>query len=151
MPDRRRAASWLLLPMLLAAGCASGPGASRPIPEVAPPTGSPGARATVVGTLIDTHCYSLDRAYAADDHRTPNGTIEACAQACARLGIPVGLLTSSGSVVVLLAPSPDLADHMGDEARAVGTRTLNGSLRPDSVFVHDDGDAWTPVPLHQMM
>ena len=103
------------------------------------------------GILVDTHCYSLDRAYASDDHRTPGGTIEACAQACARLGIPVGLLTGSGEVVILLVPSPDLADHMGHEARAVGRRVLNDAMRPDSLFVRDSSAAWTAVPIHQMM
>jgi len=159
MPIRRRAALLLLLVPFIAAGCARGIAVSRPVAGVAPNAGAgadSGAAAatgptTVTGILIDTHCYSLDRAYAADDHKTPNGTIEGCAEACAKLGIPVGVLTASGDVVVLLAPSPDLADHMGREARAVGRRTFVNSLRPDSVFVRDDKGAWAPVPLHQMM
>ena len=158
MTIRRSIAVFLALFSLIAAGCAGGLGVSRPTADVTttPAAGAkanPGAAApsTVTGILIDTHCYSLDRAYAADDHRTPNGTIEGCAEACAKLGIPVGVLTASGDVVVLLVPAPDLADHMGSEARAVGRRTFANSLRPDSVFVKDDGGAWIPVPLHQMM
>jgi len=157
MSDRRRTAILSILLPLFVAGCAGGLAGSRPAPGVGTPSGAgsgtaAAAPSTVTGILVDTHCYSLDPAHATDDHRTPNGTIEACAQACAKLGIPVGVLTSSGDVVVLLVPSPDLADHMGREARAVGRRTFGGgSLRPDSVFVRDDGGAWTSVPFHQMM
>jgi hypothetical protein len=154
MTSRRRTAIFLVLFPFVAAGCAGGLEASRPAAGVAAlPEASAGTAApsTVTGILIDTHCYSLDRAYATDDHRTPNGTIEGCAEACAKLGIPVGVLTASGDVVVLLVPAPDLADHMGSDARAVGRRTFANSLRPDSVFVKDDGGAWISVPLHQMM
>ena len=151
MPACHRSVALFLLPVILT-GCASGLAASRPAADVvAAASARSAAPATVVGILIDSHCYSLDRSYAADDHRTPSGTIEGCARACAQLGIPVALLTDSGEIVVLLAPSPDLADHMGREARAVGHRSFDGSLRPDSLFVHGNGDAWTPVPLHQMM
>lgn len=150
MLDCRRAAILLLLLSFLASGCASGLAASAPAARSAGPTGDSPGSASVEGTLIDTHCYSLDRAFASDDHRTPGGTIEGCAEACARLGIPVGLLTDSGEVVVLLAPSSDLAEYMGHEARAVGKRVL-GALRPDSVSVRDSSGTWTAVPIHQMM
>jgi hypothetical protein len=153
MLDCRRAAAFLFLLPLLVSGCASGLAASPPTGRSARSAGSTGdvsGSVSVEGILIDTHCYSLDRAYASDDHRTPGGTIEGCAEACARLGIPVGLLTDSGEVVVLLAPSTDLAEHMGREARAVGPRVL-GALRPDSVSVRDSSGAWTAVPIHQMM
>lgn len=158
MTPRRRVASLLLLPLILV-GCAGGLAASRPVADTA--TSADGANAagaanaagtaTLVGILVDSHCYSIDPAHAADDHRTKNGTIESCAQACATMGIPVALLTPSGEAVVLLVPAPDLADHMGHEARAVGTRVLGGSLRPDSLFVRGEGDAWTRIALHQMM
>jgi len=146
MLDRSRFARHLLLLPLLLAGCASHLAGS---PTAA--TGGPATPATVQGTLIDTHCYSIDRAFRADDHKTASGTIEGCAGACARLGIPVAILTASGEVVTLLAPAPELADHMSDEARAVGTRVMNGALRPDSIFVRGADGAWTPISLHQMM
>ena len=155
---RRRSAALLLLPVLLV-GCAGGLAASRPDAGAATPAdganaagpANPAGAVTLVGILVDSHCYSIDPAHAADDHRTKNGTIESCAQACATMGIPVALLTPSGEAVVLLVPAPDLADHLGWEARAVGTRALGGSLRPDSLFVRGEGDAWTPIALHQMM
>ena len=151
MTNRRRVASvLLLLPFLAVVGCASSRSASPP-PLGTPAGRAPGSLATVEGTLIDTRCYSQDRAFKANDHRTGDAVIEGCAQACAKLGIPVALLTSSGDVVVLLAPSPDFADHMGREARAVGRWALDGAVRPDSAFVRGDGGAWTAVPLHQMM
>lgn len=151
MTNRRRATAVLLLLPFLAVGCASNRPAS-PSPTVGSPAGrAPGSLATVEGTLIDMRCYSQDRAFKANDHRTGDAVIEGCAQACAKLGIPVALLTSSGDVVLLLAPSPDFADHMGREARAVGRWALHGAVRPDSAFVRGDGGAWTAVPLHQMM
>lgn len=150
MTGRRRFASVFLLLPFLAVGCASSRPASPPA-LAAPADRPPGSPATVEGILIDTRCYSMDRAFKANDHKTGGALIEGCAQACAKLGIPVALLTTSGDVVMLLAPSPDFADHMGREARAVGRWALNGAVRPDSAFVRGDGGAWTAVPLHQMM
>ncbi|HKQ20106.1 MAG TPA: hypothetical protein VJW75_10210, partial [Candidatus Eisenbacteria bacterium] len=131
MTNRRRAAAVLLLLPFLAVGCASGRPSSPPALGTAAGR-APGSVAAVEGTLIDMRCYSQDRAFKANDHRIGDAMIEGCAQACAKLGIPVALLTSSGDVVLLLAPSPDFADHMGREARAVGRWALHGAVRPDS-------------------
>lgn len=154
MLNRRRLASLVLLLPFLVSGCAGHRASSSPALGAtggAALGATQGSLATVEGTLIDTHCYSQDRAYKANDHRSGGALIEGCAQACAKLGIPVGLLTTSGEVVILLAPSPDFADHMGLEARAMGRWALNGALRPDSAFVRSDAGTWTPIPLHQMM
>jgi len=150
MTSRRRVASVLLLLPFLAVGCAGSRPASSPALGASADR-APGSLAAVEGTLIDTRCYSQDRAFRANDHKIGGAVIEGCAQACAKLGIPVALLTTSGDVILLLAPSPDFADHMGREARAVGRWALNGAVRPDSAFVRGDGGAWTAVSLHQMM
>ena len=50
---------------------------------------------TVTGKLVDLACYSLNKEETGNVHR---GGALICAQACAREGFPVGLLTSSGKV-----------------------------------------------------
>ncbi len=50
---------------------------------------------TVTGRLVDLACYALDRANVTNVHRNRG---YACAQACAREGFSVGLLTTDGKV-----------------------------------------------------
>jgi hypothetical protein len=118
----------------------------------AAPRGSATAPVTIEGTLVDTRCYSIDQAHRAVDHKTADGTIEACAQACARLGIPVGLLTAGGEIAILIAPSHDFENHMGRTARATGVPVFGGAaLRPDSISVKGTDGGWAKLELHQMM
>lgn len=124
------------------------------IAAAAPVVPRPSATApvTIEGVLVDTHCYSLDPAYRATDHETADGTIEACAQGCAKLGIPVGLLTASGEVAVLIAPSHDFESHMGRTARATGVRVFGcAAIRPDSISVKGTDGRWIKLELHHMM
>jgi hypothetical protein len=51
---------------------------------------------TVTGKLIDMACYSLNKDETGNAHRRGSAII--CAQACAREGFPVGLLTTAGKV-----------------------------------------------------
>ncbi len=50
---------------------------------------------TLTGTLVDIACYSKDKANTTNAHK---GMSETCAQDCAKMGMPVGLLTSDGKV-----------------------------------------------------
>jgi hypothetical protein len=50
---------------------------------------------TVTGQLIDLACYPLDKVNTGNSHK---GKGYNCAQACAREGFMVGLLTSTGKV-----------------------------------------------------
>jgi hypothetical protein len=54
-----------------------------------------GATETVTGQLVDLACYGQDKANKGNEHKN-RGMI--CAQACAREGFPVGLVTSEGKV-----------------------------------------------------
>jgi len=53
------------------------------------------ASETVTGKLVDLACYSLNKEETGNVHR---GGAWNCAQACAREGFAVGLLTGSGKV-----------------------------------------------------
>jgi len=64
------------------------------------------ATETVTGRLVDLSCYSLNKEETGNAHR--RGAAKICAQACAREGFDVGLLTSAGKVYVVRG---GLADH----------------------------------------
>src|SRR2546425_5701144 len=76
-----------------------------------------GKSLTVSGTLIDTKCFSMDTRNRGDDHFTEMGEMKGCGTLCARLGIPVGVLAGKDEVWILVTPSQDLADHIGQTAR----------------------------------
>jgi hypothetical protein len=70
---------------------------------------------TVEGILIDSKCYGMNPDNWAANHMTPKGEMSNCAQACANMGIPVGVLEGGkpgGDVYLLVTPSIALADHM---------------------------------------
>jgi len=107
---------------------------------------------TIEGTLIDTKCFSMNSANKANDHMTPDGNKVACAAACAKMGIPVGLLTAKGDVVVILAPAPAFKDHMAQTARITGVRAQKGAaIVPDKAEVRGADGTWTEVSTREMM
>jgi hypothetical protein len=73
------------------------------------------ATETVTGQLVDLACYMLDKANTGMTHR---GRGYACAQACAKEGFQVGLVTGDGKVYSIsggLAANKNakLVPHMG--------------------------------------
>ncbi len=106
---------------------------------------------TVEGTLIDCKCYAMDPANKGQDHSTPNGAIKSCAKACAVMGIPVGLLTDKGEVLVLIAPAESFSDHMTGTARVTGMKVYGGALLPEKVEVKGADGKWEPVSITGMM
>lgn len=106
--------------------------------------GSEDKSKTVEGTLVDTMCY-FKEGFTANTHR---GVLN-CGTACAKMGIPVGLLTAGGKVYVLVGPSLQLASHVGKGARVTGT-VKQGSLVPEKVEVKK-GDSWEEVKIATMM
>jgi hypothetical protein len=77
---------------------------------------------TVNGQVIDLACYMLDKANTSNTHR---GRGYACAQACAREGFQVGLLTADGKVYQLtggLAANKNakLVPHLGHTVAIAG-------------------------------
>ena len=107
---------------------------------------------TVSGSLIDTKCYSMNARNKGMDHVTPMGEMKGCGAICARLGIPVAVLTAKNEVWVLVTPSTDLADFVGKEARVTGAAVYGGhSLRPDKIEVKGDNGQWTAVNITMPM
>ncbi len=113
--------------------------------------GPKGKGLTITGVLIDTKCYSMSPANAGQDHDTPKGKMPNCAAACAKMGLPVAVLTPKGEVYVLVAPSLNFSDHMAREVRATGTIVYGHSLRPEKVEVRGKDGKWTEISLATMM
>jgi hypothetical protein len=82
--------------------------------------------AEVTGVLVDKACYSKDKANTTNAHK---GMGEACAQACAKKGAPVALVTEKGEVYDVMTMG-DLAGE--NNAKLVGhmshTVTLTGDI-----------------------
>jgi hypothetical protein len=112
---------------------------------------SPAKPVTVTGTLIDTKCYSMDHRNKTVDHVTPHGQMKDCAKLCARLGIPVAVLTSQGQVWTLVTPAQDLVDHMGQTARVTGAKVYGDQIRPDKIEIEDAAGHWTEVKIRMPM
>jgi hypothetical protein len=107
---------------------------------------------TVSGRLVDTKCYSMMSVNVGMDHQTPHGEMKGCGALCARLGIPVGVLTAKKEVWLLVTPATDLADFVGKEARITGTAVYGGkSIRPDKIEVKGDDGSWTAVNITMPM
>jgi hypothetical protein len=107
---------------------------------------------TISGSLIDTKCYSMDSRNKSNDHITPMGEMKSCGTLCARLGIPVGIMTGKNDVWVLVTPSQDLADHIGQEARITGTPVYGGhSIRPEKIEVKGASGEWNAINISMPM
>ena len=120
--------------------------------EKSPGKGSPKKPVTVEGILIDAKCFSIDPANKGDDHPTADGAVEACAEACAKLGIPVAVLTAKGEAMILLAPAPEFTDYMSDPVRVSGTKAFGGkAIVVERAEVKGEDGAWREISLHTMM
>ena len=114
---------------------------------------------TVQGKLVDTRCYGMNNDNVENAHmvKTPDGEmqeIEACATACANMGIPAAILEdgeAGADTYVILAPAGQLADHMAKEVRATGNVALNGGIIPDKFEVKDEDGNWQEVDIQVMM
>ena len=85
-----------------------------------------GFAAEVTGVLVDEACYLKDKANTTNDHK---GMDTACAQACAKNGNTVALVTDKGEVYQVMAmgelageKNAKLVPHMSH------TVTLTGSI-----------------------
>ena len=109
---------------------------------------------TVIGTLIDTKCYGMNHDNYVADHMTPKGNMPNCAQACASMGIPVGVLSEGkkgGEVFILITPAASLADHMAKTVKVTGMATFEGAVTPSKVWVKNDKGGWDEVKIATMM
>lgn len=106
---------------------------------------------SVEGILVDMKCFSMNAANSGSDHITPKGKMPACATACAKMGIPVGVLTEDDEVYVLITSGSMLSDYMALETKVTGTPALDGhGLIPDKIMVKKKGK-WEEVKIATMM
>ena len=110
-----------------------------------PCAASAGKTITVAGTLVDTQCYSKNATFAGQDH----GSMKGCATACAKMGIPVALLSGS-EMFIITAPAPVLAAHMSREARLTGKEVQTGIISPTQLEIKTDS-GWQVVSTSAMM
>jgi len=104
---------------------------------------------TIEGTLVDTKCYSMNAKNVINDHVTPKGTLPNCATACAKMGIPVAILTADGKVYTLAVPAGQLGDHMAKQARATGM--VKGRVLVAEKLQVKEGNTWKEVQIATMM
>jgi hypothetical protein len=111
-------------------------------------------KVTVEGILVDTKCYGMNPENWAATHMTPKGKMPNCAQACANMGIPVGVLEDGkpgNDVYMLVTPAPALADHMARTVKVEGTVAYPHGIIPERLWVKNDDGKWEEVKIATMM
>lgn len=96
---------------------------------------------TVEGELLDLRCYTA-RGAQGEAH-------QACGTACAKRGLPIGVLNTDGKAYTLLVSSPAYADYINKDVRITG-KVTNMLLSPTKMEVKD-GDTWKAVELSKEM
>jgi hypothetical protein len=97
------------------------------------------------GSLVDASCYLTDTTQTGNDHMD----MKSCGTACLKMGRPAGMVTSDRKFFVLLAPSPDIAEFVGQTIRVTG-KLRNGSILVDQLEVKKAA-GWVTVKLSTMM
>lgn len=109
---------------------------------------------TVEGILVDTKCYGMNSENWVSTHMTPKGSMPNCAQACANMGIPVGVLKGGkpgNDVYLLVTPAPALADHMAKTVKVEGSKAYPHGIIPEKVWFKNDDGEWEEVKIATMM
>jgi hypothetical protein len=88
------------------------------------------ATQTISGRLIDEGCYKQNKANTGVDHKMPEDT-PGCAISCAKMGLPVALLTDDGKVYTITGDlaaqnNAKLVPHMSHKVELTGDVTDNG-------------------------
>ncbi|MFU8859706.1 MAG: hypothetical protein ACNA8K_04720 [Cyclonatronaceae bacterium] len=104
----------------------------------------------VTGTLIDAHCYALDKSNTGHDHQLPqSGFRENCAEYCALQGYPVAVLfeneQGADEVWSIMTTPLIFADYMIQTVRVKGTVRTDGVLDPLSVELMSGPDEWITI------
>lgn len=103
---------------------------------------------TVVGTLVDTRCFAINKTNVTDDHTLPEGNIPGCGTACAMQGIPVAVLEggkASGKPWILVSyPSQIFAEYIATTIRVIGQYGADGILVPIHVDTETD-EGWARI------
>ncbi len=95
----------------------------------------------VKGELVDSRCY-LGQGKRGPDHVK-------CAVACAKDGLPIGIVDAKGKYYTLVIQANQIADVAGMDAEVEGM--VNGdSIIPTKIKINKDG-TWTEVELPKQM
>src|SRR5271154_7126576 len=97
------------------------------------------------GSLVDASCYLTDNSQSGNEHMG----MKECGMACLKMGRPAGILTTDKKFIVLVAPSPDIAEYVGQPIRITG-KLRNGSILVDKFEVKKPS-GWVTVKLSAMM
>lgn len=98
----------------------------------------------VEGTLVDGKCF-LKMGAKGNDH----GEMAGCGTACAKMGIPTGVVTADGNYYTLVVASSVVAKHVGSTVRVTGMKK-DGNLIAEAIEVKTDS-GWKKVKLASMM
>ena len=85
---------------------------------------------TVSGVLVDQACYTADKSNTGQRHAMKNGPMDNCATACAKMGMPVALVTTDGKVYVVTGQyaankNEKLIAHMAHAVEVTGDVTTD--------------------------
>src|ERR1700733_3394573 len=97
------------------------------------------------GSLVDASCYLTDSAQSGNDHMG----MKQCGVACLKMGRPAGIVTPDKKFFILVTPSPDVAEYVGQPIRITG-KLRNGSILVDKFEVKKPA-GWVEVKLSSMM
>ncbi|MCI0410434.1 MAG: hypothetical protein L0191_18050 [Acidobacteria bacterium] len=93
------------------------------------------------GELVDSRCY-LMMGKKGPEHQK-------CAVACAKDGLPLGLVDAKGNYYTLVIQASQVAESSGLQAEVEGTLKGN-SIVPTKIKIQKDG-AWTEVKMPEQM
>lgn len=98
----------------------------------------------VEGTLVDGKCF-LGMGQKGNDH----GEMAGCGTACAKMGIPTGVVTADGNYFTLVVPASQVAKYIGSTVKVTGM-AKDGNLIAEGIEVKTD-EGWKKVKIGTMM
>jgi hypothetical protein len=101
---------------------------------------------SITGTLVDLKCYAA-AGLTTNDH----GSMKGCGEACAKGGLPVGLLDANKKVHLLAVPAPAYASLVGMEIRLTGMHAKNADVFIPEKLEVKEGDKWMEKKLPKTM
>ena len=112
-----------MLQRIVTVGAVLGALASPLAAQAAKPQGN---EMTLTGTVIDLNCYVANGATGASH--------KGCAEACAKAGVQLGILSSDGTIYVPVSSkpadptSPKLVSHAETKVKVTGTHRMTNGL-----------------------
>ena len=104
-------------------------------------------KAVIEGEMVDMKCW-------VSMNMPGGGKHNKCAIACAKKGIPAGVVDSrTGQIFTILLPAPGLAQYMGKTVRITGSLAAKSTaIVPDEDGLEvKEGDKWVKAELPEGM